>query len=325
VTGNERTNPRTIGLLGVPSGAGGRQLGQELAPRHLRRAGVVECLRANGLEVDDRGDLPSEAFRPDRTNPQARNLASVVAVSRRVAVEVAEIARDGLFPVVLGGDCTVTIGVMAGMKTLGDMGLAYVDGDLDLNTPSTTPTGIFDGMGMAHLLGDGAPELAGVGSTKPLLADDHVVAFGYQEGWLDAVELAALERSAIARFPRSELGDDPAAAAERARSALEERCPRYVVHFDVDVVDHPALPVADVPHFGGLGLDEAERCLGVFLEGRAAALVVTEFNALQDPSGEVAADLVDRLARCLARSSSEATPSGAPDRKHRGVGMRPWA
>ena len=53
---------------------------------------------------------------------------------------------------VLGGDCTVELGTVAGAIRSGTtVGLAYIDLDADLNTPETGD-GILDWMGVAHLL-----------------------------------------------------------------------------------------------------------------------------------------------------------------------------
>jgi hypothetical protein len=49
--------------------------------------------------------------------------------------------------------------------------LLYLDGDIDLNTPTTSRSGILDGMGIAHDLGMGAEELSHIGPCYPLLPD----------------------------------------------------------------------------------------------------------------------------------------------------------
>ena len=48
--------PPFLTLLGVPTSAGAFAPGQEQAPRALRRAGLVDKLRAGGAEVADQGD-----------------------------------------------------------------------------------------------------------------------------------------------------------------------------------------------------------------------------------------------------------------------------
>ena len=62
-------------------------------------------------------------------------------------------ARDGSLVLVLGGDCTITLGVLAGLQRVEpDAGLVYFDGDADLSMPGAG-SGILDAMGIAHLLG----------------------------------------------------------------------------------------------------------------------------------------------------------------------------
>src|ERR1039457_7523085 len=137
-------------------------------------AGRVYWLRAAGESVLDAGNLPGAAFAVDRDHPNARNLAAVPRVAHQVADAVADAIADPAHPgqlaLVVGGDCTITLGVIAGFRRHHpDVGLVYVDGDADLGTPDTDGSGIFDSMGIAHLLGRGAPELTGLGGAAPLL------------------------------------------------------------------------------------------------------------------------------------------------------------
>lgn len=106
---------RKIGIIGVPSSAGARQTGQEQAPRAYRKAGLIEFLHSAGLSVIDFGNLPETQFRPDQQHPKAQNLPLVAEVVRRVADQVEEALRENVLPVVLGGDCTITLGVLAGL------------------------------------------------------------------------------------------------------------------------------------------------------------------------------------------------------------------
>ncbi|HSG82867.1 MAG TPA: arginase family protein, partial [Gemmatimonadota bacterium] len=159
---------RRIGIVGVPSSAGARQTGQERAPWAFRQAGLVERLRSAGNPVTEYGDLPEVSFQPDQQRPKAQNLELVAEVANRLAERVEAIVRDDNLPVILGGDCTITLGVLAGMiRQAPDLDLLYFDGDLDLNTPDTTVSGILDGMVMAHILGEGVEALARLGPRYP--------------------------------------------------------------------------------------------------------------------------------------------------------------
>jgi arginase len=88
--------------------------GIEKAPAAVRDAGLPELLRAAGRTAHDHGDLPVERWRPDPGHPTAQNLDRVTAVAGRLADRVAEVLAAERVPLVLGGDCTVTVGAVAG-------------------------------------------------------------------------------------------------------------------------------------------------------------------------------------------------------------------
>ena len=104
-----------FGLIGVPSSAGAHGPGQEKAPAALRQAGLLGALREAGLEVDDLGDLPVARFAADRDNRKRQSQSRVIKVARQVADVIARAVERELVPLVLGGDCTVTLGVVAGL------------------------------------------------------------------------------------------------------------------------------------------------------------------------------------------------------------------
>ena len=166
-------------MIGVPSSAGAHHAGQELAPAALRSAGLIDRLTAAGVKATDAGDLPGSVFASDPDAVGGRNLRAVAAVARQVCDAVADVAASGRLPLVLGGDCTITIGVVAGFRrTEPDIALLYLDGDADLGVPGDGGSGIFDSMGITHMLGGGAPELAGLGGEVPLLTPDRLAIIG---------------------------------------------------------------------------------------------------------------------------------------------------
>jgi arginase len=291
---------RHLALIGVPSSAGGRRTGQEGAPAALRAASLLERLRVEGLDVADLGDLPAVSFSPDPEHPRQQNLPLVVDVAGQAADRVDQALASRRLPLVLGGDCSLSLGVIAGLlRHQPRLGLLYFDGDVDLNTPDTTPSGVFDGMVMAHVLGRGAPQLAGIGPRRPLLSEEEIVLFGYdvESGWIDPPELEAVDRSRMAKYPLARVRADVAGAASDALLHLEGRSDAFLVHFDVDVMDFSAV---DVPHPGGLDVTSAFAALRVFVAApTCAGIVVTECNAELDPDGSHAERLVHGLVEAL--------------------------
>jgi arginase len=290
-----------LGLIGVPSSAGAHGPGQEKAPSTLRKAGFVGALRAAGVELEDLGDLPVVRFQPDPANRKRQNASRVVKVARQVADAVAGAVDRDLVPLVLGGDCTITVGVIAGLlRRQPDLGLIYFDGDADLTTPDTTRSGIFDSMGMAHLIGEGDPELAHLGPRFPLLPQDRIALFGFQPYEIEPEEGRLLEKVAMLQYPVTSMDGRPAEFAAEARGGLEERAAGIAVHFDVDVMDSAEIPLANWPHYDALSFGDAMRCLRVFVASpKLAALVITEINPDHDPEGLLVRQFIEAFADAM--------------------------
>jgi arginase len=294
-----------ISVLGVPTSAGSHNPGQEKAPAAWRDAGLIGALRAAGLDVEDRGDLPAEPFRPVEPVDGLRDADRVAGIAASVAAAVAEIRAAGRVPLVLGGDCTITLGVLAGSGSGSGSGsgggLVYFDGDADLHTPEETDSAVADTMGMTHMLGGGSPRLARLGARYPLLGPGQVVLFGFDPAELDTHQWTEVASRHLYAAPAPAVRADPVGEARRALRYLDRRCDSYLVHFDVDVLHTGLFPLANFPHFAGLGLDEASACLDEFTGGeKFGGLVITEVNPGHDPSGELLGALVKTVAGALA-------------------------
>jgi arginase len=221
-------------------------------------------------------------------------------VRRRAHVALAE---DGRI-VLLGGDCTVSIGLVAAAAETHDrLGLAYLDSQTDLNTPETTDTGILDSMGLAHLLGCTDNALAQLGGQAPLLFAERVIAFGYHPQRITEAEHAVLAAKPVGCYPATIVAGNAKAQARDALRALEANCDAFITHFDVDIIDFAAFPVADAPVYRGFGLSfgDAFDALTIFLRSpKCIALSVTEFNPDRDRSRDHGRRFVAALADALA-------------------------
>jgi arginase len=303
----------TLGVIGVPTSAAAFAPGQEQAPGALRAAGLLQSLRAAGAEVDDHGDREVWRWRPDRDNRRAQNIAAVVEIVSDTARRVADAASGGEFTLVLGGDCTVGVGTVAGHVATGErVGLVYFDTHADLNVPTSVPEGALDWMGMAHMLGEAGtrPELASVGPRVPLLDSSQVVLFAWGPDQATAFEREVIQRRHLPVVPVDEVAADPERAAARALAVLDEHCDRILVHFDVDVIDFTDVPLSE--NWGrneGLSYEHAMRALQTLLASpRLAGLTITELNP---DHTEQDANSIERFAAAVAGGLA-----GAPAIEH---------
>lgn len=236
-----------IKVLGYPSSAGAYCIGVEHAPAAVREAGLIGALQAGGHQVDDLGDLPVHLWKPDRARPLAQNLDEEVGALRALADAAAPLIASDSRLLVLGGSCTVALGLCAAVAEAGiEPYLVYVDRHLDLNTPDSTTEGSLSWMGMAHVLGLPGAEAALVGLTghRPILQAAHLSYLGVE---LDAEttdwERDQVDRLGISVTTQAEMVADPTTASLKARAALPDG--PFVVHLDVDVLDFLDAPLAE--------------------------------------------------------------------------------
>jgi arginase len=288
-------------LFGVPSSMGAFAPGQELAPLALRRAGLLERLKAEEIDVRDRGDSPIRRWFPDTQHPRAQHVDAV----REVVLETAgRVASADAWALVLGGDCTTGLGTLAGVQARvdGRVGLLYFDLHADMNVPTSVREGALDWMGLAHALGveDAEPALVEAFYRTPLLEPRDLWLFAH--GSATDFEREQIERFAIRRTPVQEVAVDPAGAASQVLEDFVDEVDRLAVHLDVDVVDYMDLPLSEnADRNQGLSFEATIQALRTFLAHPAVvSLTICEINPDHDPDGSAVPRFVDGLAAALA-------------------------
>jgi arginase len=291
-----------VAVFGVPTAAGARASGLERAPFALREAGLLSALRARGARVVNLSDLSLFPYRDDPAHPRARNAEVVACAVRAAADEMTRAVREG-FTIVLGGDCTIVAGSVAGARReLGQpVGLVYIDADADLNTPDTSPSGYLNGMALAVALGRGPQEVVAATGEPPAVRPEDVALVGFRA--LDPGERSALGDLGLAL---------PAAAARRlgmrvaaalALDGVGNADGPIVVHLDVDVIDAAEMPAKQylTPGSGLTHAEVSDLLTAIVASPRVIALEVTEYDPSRDPEGTQARKIVDLIVRACRR------------------------
>jgi arginase len=295
-----------LSIIGVPSSAGSYAAGQDRAPAALRQAGLIQALKDAGLTVRDHGDLPEQIWRPDRQRPFAQNAGQVTACLQELADRLGPLLTDGDTVLVLGGNCTIALAVIAGLRRLnaGPPGLLYVDRHFDLNTPESTTDGALDWMGLAHAfaLSGTVDALTGAFGHRPLLQPAQVAWLGVDASWATAWEREQADRLGLQVTSGAALAADPRGVALGALAALPSG--PLAVHVDVDVLDFTDAPLAESTDGRNSGptVDQlAQALLPAAGDPRLRALSIGELNPTRSAGDP---DAIPRFIRMLAATLS---------------------
>jgi arginase len=282
-------------------------VGQEQTPSALRSAGLIGHLDRVGFEVTDLGDSKVVPWRPDRTNPRAQNVGEIATMVHTTANRVADaLSERERMVLVLGGDCTVGIGTMAGIRrSIGPVGLVYFDLHSDLNTPESMSDGALDWMALGHMLAiEGSePSVLEAASPMPVISPDQIVLVGQERSRSTKFERRQIDELGLRLVAVDEVRADPQAAARRALDLLPTSSGHYAIHLDVDVVDFTDAPLSEHPSRNvGLKLDEMFSALQVLASRRGlVAITLAEMNPHNASSDE---GLLDRFAARFAQAIS---------------------
>ena len=292
---------RSIGVIGIPYNVGWKGEGIDEGPAALRNAGIVRQLSQVADVVADLGDVKANLPPRDDTNPKLLNPYQVVAVCKAVAPRVRSACEQGYFPLILGAEDSIIMGIVEGLKQgIGEtIGLIYLDAHGDFNTPETTPSGLIGGMDVAVLAGHGPDLLTNIFGNKPQLHEEQIAIFGARD--LDPPEREMLKESKVHLYTMDrvrELG--PEHAMKEATEKLLRASRRIYVHIDIDVLDPNEIGATQLPVPDGLGLSECSNALRVVSQsGKLCGLAVMVFNAQKDPNGREANQLNQLIVNSL--------------------------
>lgn len=289
-----------IGVVGAPVDLGQQRRGVDMGPSAIRIAKLREGLESLGHTVRDFGNIPAaDMATASMGENNMRYLRDVVRQCEMLAGKVSAAVGQGLFPLVLGGDQSTSIGTFAGLaRSNPRRGVIWMDAHGDFNTAKTTPSGNIHGMALAAILGYGHPKLTKLGGVSPMAVEKNTVLIGGRS--FDSEEALAISKSKMTVFTMKEIDQlgmkkVMSEAMKIAGSGVED------VHlsFDVDVVDPREAPGTGTPVRGGITYREAHLAMEMLAEsGKVTSAEFVEVNPILDTSNHTA-ELAVELALSL--------------------------
>ena len=305
-------NNASLTIIGAPSSAGAYGPGQEKTPDAIRAAGLITLLEARGISVTDQQNVTAYRWEVDQQHKRVMNADKVVSTAKAVAQKVSTALTETKKILVIGGDCTVEVGVVAGcLEHSENIGLIYIDLDTDLNTPSSVEDGALDWMGVAHLL-----QLAGtneklnsIGKKTPMLraALTHFFAYGNMTDF----EKEVIDKYKIKETNWQDVAKDPTGTASKICQTWAPQFDRILIHLDLDVLDYVDMQLAENYRRNmGLTFDQLMMALDEFMKlPNWTTLTITEINPDHGKAdGSTLRIFAERLAKSIRGSFSDFIP-----------------
>ncbi len=289
-----RRMPSTISILGVPLDLGAGRRGVDMGPSAIRVAGLNPRLEALGYRVEDLGNIAVEQPESSKMGPaNARYLKPIAATCRALADRVERAARQGRFPLVLGGDHSVAVGTVNGVaahyrRTGRRIGVIWLDAHTDMNTPETSPSGNVHGMPLACLVGAGPRELTHLRGVSPVVDARNVVLVGIRD--VDLTERPVVRESGVTVFTMRDIDERGMRAVMTDAITIASRGAVGIhLSLDMDGIDPDEAPGVGTPVRGGISYREAHLAMEMLCDSRLLrSMEIVEVNPVLDVANRTA-------------------------------------
>jgi arginase len=271
----------TLPLIEVPYDSGLAGLRMGAGPAHLLSNGLKSMLRDLGHEVQ----VTSIRAHTEPTT----EIVTAFELDELVASVVRESAHQNEFPIILAGNCSnACVGAIAGSDSE-SLGILWLDGHLDFDTPETTREGSLDAMALAIATGQCWRTMASAIEGFAPVSAANVVHVGTRSGVEAVARLRTVGGTVLRADTLRAARPDSAKAAAAALDALGARVPDLYVHLDLDVLDPDEVaPANEFVRPDGLAVDDVRQIIEL-IGGRfrIVALGVTCYDPSHDRDDRV--------------------------------------
>jgi len=289
-----------ISIIGTQMDLGASKRGVSMGPMAIRHGGLPEGLERLGFEVRDLGDiipLPCGA-----TQDNMRYYEQVIDVNKRLYQTVSRVLNDGRFPVVLGGDHSISAGSITAVneyyKDQGGVGVIWIDAHGDWNNEESTMTGNMHGMSYSAVCGYGPDCMVRYGQEPCYVNVKKCVQIGGRD--FDPQERARMQEAGITVFPINII--DKLGIHEVMTRAIEiagNGTAGIHVSFDVDAITPESAPGTGTVVHSGLTVREAFLAVEMLAETeKVVSMDMVEVNPVLDErnkTGILASELVQSV------------------------------
>jgi arginase len=277
-----------IELIGFPMFYGCDRPGVEHGPDKLRENGLVEILKKHNEEVNDNGNIAIEYVDTDRkyaSHGSMKYLKEVVEGNEKLAQAVEKAVKTGSLPFVVGGDHSLGLGSMAGVKASQkeDYAVLWIDAHADLNVAESSPSGNIHGMPLGASTGLGDDALTSLYVDDKKVKPENIYIIGLRS--VDDGEEVIIKENGINIWRMTDIRERGMDAVINEFLEKLEKSGIQKVHlsYDIDSLDERLVPGTGTPVKNGLEFDESKKLVkAIIATGKVGSIDFVEFNPAID-------------------------------------------
>lgn len=292
-----------IDIIGVPIDLGADRRGVDMGPSAIRYSQLQQKLEELGYQVEDQGNVEVPIAEMCKiTNPKLKYVDCIIPMSRRVAGAVSTSLQAGHFPLVLGGDHSLSIGSVRGAAKNRKIGVIWLDAHADFNTDQTTPSGNIHGMSLAALAGLGDKSLVQLWDESiPAIDPAKIAIIGARD--LDPGEKKNLKEAGAMVMGMEQVDRfGMVAVVEKAIAHISRDVDGIYLSLDLDALDPQHAPGVGTPVPAGLTQREAHLACEMIAEtSKLIGMDVVEVNPILDVHNQTAKLAVEFTLSALGR------------------------
>ena len=286
-------------LILAKIGYGARTWGSEMGPDHLVNLGLASTLQKAGFNILNTKSINAEIPNSQPTERTKRYSNNVNSFLEDLFESTSKTLEKKLFPVILGGDHSLTIASFAAVsrfydKQKQDVGIIYIDSHPDINIPGDNPSGAIHGMTVACLLGIlGSEDFTN--NQYMSLKSNNLFYIGVRD--IDQTEQERISNLQIATLTNDNLCQPNLyEKISEIINYFKENKLKLYLSFDLDVLDSSlAMGVNYNPkNTNGINIDIAKTLLKEFLNyPDIVGLDIVEYNPIKDIQNKTARNLIE--------------------------------
>lgn len=292
-----------IDIIGVPIDLGADRRGVDMGPSAIRYAHLQNKLESLGYTVCDEGNVEVPIAEMCKiTNPKLKYIDCIIPMSRRVSGAVSTSMQAGHFPLILGGDHSLSIGSVRGAAKNKKLAVIWIDAHADFNTAETTPSGNIHGMSLAILAGLGEKSLVKLWDEPvPVIDPKKIAIIGARD--LDSGEKANLQEAGAMVMGMEQIDRyGMVTVIEKAIERVSRDVDGIFLSLDLDALDPQHAPGVGTPVPAGLTQREAHLACELIAEtGKLVGMDLVEVNPILDVQNQTASLAVEFALSALGR------------------------